>query len=67
MYVIKYNAVIFFQIMLVGCSSFVRDMLPKESTCDCDNLSIYLPDFKPRTIKNLLSILYTGENAASMF
>ena len=50
-----------FQIMLIACSSFVREMLPKELNCECEIFSIFLPDYKPRTIKNLLSILYTGE------
>ena len=47
--------------MLVACSDFVREMLPKELNCECESFSIFLPDYKPRTIKNLLSILYTGE------
>ncbi len=51
-----------FQMIFGGPSPFLREMFPKEEPCECNNLTIHLPDFDANTIKNLLSILYTGKH-----
>ena len=44
-----------------SCSSYVRDLISKTTEgYNGDVLTIFLPDFAPDTVKNLLSLLYTG-------
>jgi hypothetical protein len=47
--------------VLGGPSPFVRGMFPLEDPCECNTLTVILPDYDANTIKNLLSLLYTGE------
>ena len=48
--------------VLGGPSSFLKDMFPTEEPCECNRLTIILPDFEAATVKNLLGLLYTGKN-----
>ncbi|TRY63927.1 hypothetical protein TCAL_14296 [Tigriopus californicus] len=51
------------QLMLASCSPFVRKLIQDSKNndkCSCDNVTIMLPDYEAITIKNLLSIIYTG-------
>ena len=48
--------------MLLSHSRFLKeiiDALPNID-CNCDERTIYIPDFKARTVRNFLSVLYTG-------
>ena len=47
--------------VLGGPSAFLRSLFPAEEPCECNTLTILLPDFNTNTIKNLLSLLYTGK------
>ena len=44
-----------------GRSSFLRNIFPAEEPCECNRLTVILPDFEAATIKNLLGLLYTGK------
>ena len=47
--------------VLGGPSAFLRGLFPEEEPCECNTLTIILPDFDENTIKNLLGLLYTGK------
>ena len=49
------------QMVLGGPSAFLRNLFPPEEPCECNTLTVILPDFDSNTIKNLLGLLYTGE------
>ena len=47
--------------LFASCSPFVRELFEKSSeNCTCETMTLLLPDFDAATVKNLLSILYTG-------
>ncbi len=47
--------------VFAGCSAFVRELIQKTTDgCLCEAVTLYLPDFHPSTVRNLLSMLYTG-------
>jgi hypothetical protein len=50
------------QVILASCSPFIKSLLEASQNCECDALTIYLPDFDSVIVKNLLAILYTGKN-----
>ena len=52
---------VFLQMVLGGPSAFLRNLFPPEEPCECNTLTVILPDFDSNTIKNLLGLLYTGE------
>ena len=47
--------------VLGGPSSFLKGMFPTEEPCECNRLTVVLPDFEAATVKNLLGLLYTGK------
>ena len=49
------------QMVLGGPSAFLRNLFPPEEPCECNTLTVILPDFDANTIKNMLGLLYTGE------
>ena len=50
--------------MVLGApSTFLRGLFPPEEPCECNTLTVILPDFDSTTIKNLLGLLYTGSSA----
>ena len=49
--------------VLAGGSDFLRALIQQSQSCECDSLTLYLPDYKASTVKNLLSILYTGRES----
>ena len=49
------------QMVLGGPSAFLRNLFPPEEPCECNTLTVILPDFTANTIKNLLGLLYTGK------
>jgi len=51
------------RMVLGGPSAFLRNLIPPEEPCECNTLTIILPDFSSKTIKNLLGLLYTGSSA----
>ena len=52
------------QVLLASCSPFVRGLLESGAeTCQCEALTIHLPDFDSATVKSLLCILYTGKKS----
>ena len=53
----------FLQMVLGGPSAFLRNLFPTEEPCECNTLTVMLPDFDSKTIKNLLGLLYTGMKA----
>ncbi|XP_040581936.1 uncharacterized protein [Lepeophtheirus salmonis] len=52
------------QIVLASCSSYIKNLIVSQGyvLCPCESLTIHLPDFNAVTLKNLLSILYTGKS-----
>ena len=54
----------FLQMVLGGPSAFLRNLFPTEEPCECNTLTVMLPDFDSKTIKNLLGLLYTGMKPA---
>ena len=46
--------------VLGGPSAFLRHLFPPEEPCECNTLTVILPDFDSVTVKNLLALLYTG-------
>ena len=50
------------QVILASSSQFLRDLLESSAeACQCEALTIHLPDFDSATVKNLLGVLYTGK------
>ena len=50
------------QVILASSSQFLRDLLESGAeACQCEALTIHLPDFDSATVKNLLGVLYTGK------
>ena len=47
--------------VLGGPSAFLKGMFPTEDPCECNRLTVVLPDFEAATVKNLLGLLYTGK------
>ena len=54
------------QMVLGGPSAFLRNLFPPEEPCECNTLTVILPDFDANTIKNMLGLLYTGELLLSL-
>ena len=53
--------------MLASCSPFVKGLLESGNrNCECESLTVHLPDFSPAAVKNLLGILYTGKKDGFM-
>ncbi len=56
----------FFQVVFASSSPFLKSLLESGSgNCECEALTVHLPDFSPATVKNLLGILYTGRSMES--
>ncbi len=53
--------------VFAGCSSFVRELIERTTEgCSCEAITLYLPDYSADTVRNLLSILYTGETGVML-
>jgi hypothetical protein len=50
----------FVQVLFASCSTFIRDLIREYQDCSCDAVTIFLPDYEANTVKNLLSLMYTG-------
>lgn len=56
------------QMILASCSGYVRDLILAAqggSGCECNTVTVFLPDFNAATVRNLLNILYTGASLCS--